>query len=125
MRKLQALRTNSMHAIIGFVEIAIGLHLIFHDSYFQWPPFFVGLANDDIVGGFFVLLGAIMMYWVFDPNRSTRMDHALLVASSTCMALLTFYQLLHVVVLGIDMPWISNAALTLMIVQLAQRSNSV
>ncbi|WP_290123323.1 hypothetical protein [Secundilactobacillus oryzae] len=40
------------------------------------------------------------------------------------MTTLTFYQWLHYIVLGIEMPWISNAALTGVILILAERSNS-
>lgn len=85
---------------------------------------FARIANDDIVGAIFVIVGAGMLYWVYDKQRAARLDHALLIASATCMTVLTFYQLMHFIVLGIDMPWISNAALTGVIMILARRSDS-
>ncbi|WP_089122124.1 hypothetical protein, partial [Secundilactobacillus pentosiphilus] len=105
-------------------ELGIGFHLISHDQYFLWPPVIDGVANDDIVGGLFVIVGIVMLYWVFDDRRSVRLDHVLLIASSFLMCVLTLYQLMHWIVLGIDMPWISNAALTAVIMVLASRSDS-
>lgn len=121
---MQMLKQNPFHSMIGLVEIAIGLHLIFHNQYFRWPPVFAGIANDDIVGAVFVVVGMVILYWVCDQNRSVRLDHALLILSSTIMTVLTVYQLMHAIVLGIDMPWISNAALTAVIMILASRSDS-
>lgn len=85
---------------------------------------FAGIANDDIVGAVFVIVGMVMLYWVCDQNRSVRLDHALMIISSMIMAVLTVYQLMHAIVLGIDMPWISNAGLTAVIMILARRSDS-
>jgi hypothetical protein len=121
---MQMLKQNPFHSMIGLFEIAIGLHLIFNNQYFRWPPMFARIANDDIVGAIFVIVGAGMLYWVYDKQRAARLDHALLIASATCMTVLTFYQLMHFIVLGIDMPWISNAALTGVIMILARRSDS-
>lgn len=119
-----SLKSNPFHALLGLMQVGIGLHLISHDSYFVWPPFVAGVANDDIVGGVFVLVGLSIMYWVFDRQRSVRFDHALLIISAGIMTTLTFYQWLHYIVLGIEMPWISNAALTGVILILAERSDS-
>lgn len=121
---LKALKLNPFHTLIAFAQIGIGIHLITHDSYFRWPPVIIGLTNDDLVGGAFVIVGLVMLYWVFDEQRSVRLDHILLVISAGIMATLTAYQLLHLIVLGIDMPWISNAALTGVIMILADRSDS-
>lgn len=121
---MEPLKRNPFHSLIGFSEIAIGIYLICHNQYFRWPPIVSGVANDDIVGAIFVIVGAGMLYWVYDKQRAVRLDHALLIASVTCMTVLTFYQLMHFIVLGIDMPWISNAALTGVIMILARRSDS-
>lgn len=121
---LKSLKANPFHSVIGMVELGLGVHLILHDQYFQWPPVLDGIANDDIVGALFVLVGAVMLFWVFDEERSVRLDHAALIASSFLMCVLTLYQFMHWIVLGIDMPWISNAALTAVIMILARRSDS-
>ncbi|WP_333604092.1 hypothetical protein [Lactobacillus acetotolerans] len=118
------MRTNPFHTAIGLVELGLGIYLISHDQYFLWPPVIDGVANDDIVGGFFVLIGILMLFWVFDLHQSVRLDHAVLIASSFIMCVLTLYQFMHWVVLGIEMPWISNAALTAVIMILASRSDS-
>ncbi|GAX05477.1 prophage protein [Secundilactobacillus pentosiphilus] len=125
MRRFVAcMRTNPFHTVIGLAELGLGIHLISHDQYFLWPPVIDGVANDDIVGGFFVLIGILMLFWVFDLHQSVRLDHAVLIASSFIMCVLTLYQFMHWVVLGIEMPWISNAALTAVIMILASRSDS-
>lgn len=121
---LKSLKANPFHSVIGLSELAIGVHLIAHDQYFRWPPVIDGIANDDIVGALFVLVGAVMLFWVFDEERSVRLNHAVLIASSFLMCVLTLYQFMHWIVLGIDMPWISNAALTAIIMILARRSDS-
>ncbi|GAX05372.1 prophage protein [Secundilactobacillus pentosiphilus] len=121
---IENLKNNPFHTVIGLAELGIGFHLISHDQYFLWPPVIDGIANDDIVGGLFVIVGIVMLYWVFDDRRSVRLDHVLLIASSFLMCVLTLYQLMHWIVLGIDMPWISNAALTAVIMVLASRSDS-
>ena len=123
-RFIACMRTNPFHTTIGLVEIGLGIHLISHDQYFLLPPAIDGVANDDIVGGFFVLIGILMLFWVFDLHQSVRLDHAVLIASSFIMCVLTLYQFMHWVVLGIEMPWISNAALTAVIMILASRSDS-
>lgn len=121
---LNAIKGNPFHSVIGMVEVCIGIYLIVHDNYFRWPPFVAGMANDDIVGASFVLLGIAMLFWVFDKRRSLRMDHFVLICSAGFLTALTIYQFLHVIVLGIDMPWISNAALTSVVMILAWRSDS-
>ncbi|WP_203648869.1 hypothetical protein [Secundilactobacillus yichangensis] len=123
-RIFSCMKNNPFHTVIGLVELGIGVHLIDHDQYFQWPPVIDGIANDDIVGALFVLVGAVMLFWVVDEERSVRLDHAVLIASSFLMCVLTLYQFMHWIVLGIDMPWISNAALTAVIMILARRSDS-
>ncbi len=123
-RFISCMKNNPFHTVIGLVELGIGVHLIDHDQYFQWPPVIDGIANDDIVGALFVLVGAVMLFWVYDAKRSVRLDHIILIASSFLMCVLTLYQFMHWVVLGIDMPWISNAALTAVIMILASRSDS-
>lgn len=123
-RFISCMRNNPFHAVLGLVELGIGIHLINHNEYFQWPPVIDGVANDDIVGGLFVLVGILMLFWVFDLHRSVRLDHAVLIASAFIMCVLTLYQFMHWIVLGINMPWISNAALTAVIMILASRSDS-
>lgn len=121
---MKPLKLNPFHTMIALMEIAIGIHLIVHNQYFRWPPMFTVVANDDIVGAVFVAVGLLMLYWVYGKRRSVRLNHTLLIISAGCMAILTAYQFLHFIVLGIDMPWISNAALTTTIMILASRSDS-
>lgn len=118
------IKQNPLHTIIGLVQMGIGLHLVFHDQYFTWPPMFKTIENDDIVGACFVVVGALMLWWVFDASRSVRFDHLLLIASSFFMVTLTYVQFMTAISMGADMPWISNAAITALIVVLAYRSDS-
>ncbi|MBT9670835.1 hypothetical protein GPK34_02125 [Secundilactobacillus kimchicus] len=119
-----SIKENPLHIMLGLFQIAIGIHLVLSDQYFIWPPVLSGIANDDIFGGAFVVLGTLLLYWVIDFNRSVRFDHALLIVSAFMMTFLTCLQLAHFIKLGIDMPWISNAALTVVVFYLAKRSDS-
>ncbi|MEE8825222.1 MAG: hypothetical protein SOH70_03765 [Lentilactobacillus sunkii] len=121
---INSLKANPFHVVIGSVQVAIGIYLIIHDSYFSWPPIVAGVANDDIVGATFVVLGCLMLAWVLDKRRSARENHIVLALSAGFMTALSLYQLVHVLILGVDMPWISNAALAAIIMLLARRSDS-
>lgn len=110
---------------MGLVQIGIGLFLICHDTLFQWPPGVIAtVANDDIIGFSMMLIGVGFIWWVLDNQRSIRWDHILLTASGGFFFVLTVYQYLHWCIMGMDMPWISNAALTAIIMILAARSDS-
>lgn len=124
---LKRVGSYPIHFVMGLTQIGIGLFLAGHDHYFRWPPeaWLLGWVNDDAVGGILVLLGAGFIWWVLDSARSVRMNHLLLSFSAGALILLTVYQFLHWVIMGLDMPWISNAALTAIIMILAARSDSV
>ncbi|WP_251945962.1 hypothetical protein [Levilactobacillus brevis] len=119
------IRDNPLHTVIAFTMIGIGLFLMVSDHYFTWPPVVAEIANDDAVGMMYVVIGVVMAIWVLDPKRSVRMDHIILTVATFAMATLSFYQLLHSMVMGSGMPWISNAALTIVIMIIARRSDSV
>lgn len=123
---LRKIELNPIHTIIGLVQIGIGVFLMIHDEYFRWPPDASVLLffNDDVFGWIFTLIGFGFLWWVLDGERSVRWDHHLLVISGGMLFALTTYQFLHWVYLGIDMPWISNSALTAIIMILAARSDS-
>lgn len=115
---------NPFHISIGLALIMIGAFLINQNDYFRWPPAVALIANDDIVGGLLIAFGLGYLYWVFDPNKTARLNHFLLSGSAGLMALLTVYQLIHWIIMGINMPWVSNACITAIIMILAARSDS-
>jgi len=115
---------NPFHTSIGVALIMIGTFLMRRDNYFRWPPGISVLANDDVVGFLLLLFGAGYLFWVFDTEQSARLNHFLLSGSAGLMALLTVYQLLHFLIVGNDMPWISNGLITAIIMILAARSDS-
>ncbi|MCY9807014.1 hypothetical protein OXT66_05545 [Lentilactobacillus senioris] len=118
------IKQNPFHVTIGLTMLLTGIFLITHDRYFQWPPLAVWFLNDDIVGGLFSLTGIAMLIWAFLRHQNTSADHVILIIASTLMMLLTAFQFLHWVILGLDMPWISNLCLTLIINILAYRSDA-
>lgn len=121
---IKKIKANPMHLTLGITLLFLGVFLIGHDHYFVWPPVAVGVANNDFVGGLFILAGIGMTYWVFSKSQSIKLNHFLLIVASMLMMLLTAYQLLHWFVAGIEMPWISNLALTVIIINLAYRSDA-
>ncbi|WP_172188935.1 hypothetical protein [Lentilactobacillus kribbianus] len=118
------LKSNPFHSIIGFWLIGIGIFLVVNDHYFLWPPAAVTFVNNNYVGVGYILVGVGMVYWVLSKYQSIRLDHFLLIVATFGASLLTMYQLVHWFVLGIDMPWISNMALTVFILILCYRSNT-
>ncbi|KRM93589.1 hypothetical protein [Lentilactobacillus senioris] len=118
------IKQNPFHVTIGLTMLLTGIFLITHDRYFKWPPMAVGFFNDDIIGGLFSLVGTAMIVWALWKRQSTTIDHIILIVASMLMMLLTAYQFLHWVILGLDMPWISNLGLTLIINILAYRSDA-
>ena len=115
---------NPMHISIGLALILIGIYLMSSDDYFRWPPAIAMTANDDVVGFLLLLFGAGYIFWTFDKNRTARFNHFILSGSAGLMTLLTIYQFIHWAVVGVDMPWISNACITSIIMVLAARSKS-
>jgi len=115
---------NPFHVSIGAALIMIGMFLMKQDSYFRWPPEIAVLANDDVVGFLLMLFGIGYLYWVFDPEKTAKLNHFLLSGSAGLMTLLTVYQLLHFLIVGADMPFISNGCITAIIMILAARSDS-
>lgn len=121
---IKAIRRHPLHTVMAILLIAIGLFLMLSNDYFTWPPSLAQSANDDRVGLVYVIFGIAMGAWVFYPHQSVRIDHFILVGAAFLMGTLTIYQLLHTFVVGINMPWISNAALTAIIMVIARRSDS-
>lgn len=122
---LKKVAVNPIHAVMGLVQIGIGFFLVSHDTYFRWPPGTISrFANDDVIGFALILLGIGFLWWVLDDESTVTWDHRLLIMSAGCLSMLTIYQLLHALIMGINMPWISNAALTAIIMILAARSDS-
>jgi len=115
---------NPFHVSIGTTLIMIGVFLMCRDDYFRWPPDIAVIANDDVVGFLLLVFGLGYIFWALDPQRTARLNHFLLAGSAGLMALLTVYQLLHWLIIGYDMPWISNACITTIIMILAARSDS-
>ena len=120
----KAIANNPLHISIGLALIMIGIYLMSSDDYFRWPPAVAVAANDDVVGFLLILFGAGYIFWAFDKYRTARFNHFILSGSAGLMTLLTVYQFIHWAVVGIDMPWISNACITSIIMILAARSNS-
>ena len=122
---LKLIRDNPMHTVLGLLHIGIGLFLISHDVYFQWPPGLRDGANDDIVGFWFALVGVAYLLWVVLGADNPPWNRAILVISTMTMAALATYQMLHWIALGNDsMPWMSNAAVTAFIIVLARGSDT-
>lgn len=125
MTLLYRLKRYADHLIIGSVLIGIGIYLIAHDFYFQWPPMVTPIANDDLFGGVYLICGMAILYWVFSKHHSPHLNSVLLTVAALLMAFLTLYQFLNFMFAGTDyMPWISNLALTAMIFTTADRSDS-
>jgi len=115
---------NINHVMLGAVIIGIGLFLISQQNYFSWPPVMAPIENDDTFGVFFITIGLAMICWALDKKKTARANHFILTFAAILMAVLTFFQFFHWLLLGIPMPWISNLGLLGVIIVLARRSDS-
>lgn len=122
---LYKIRANPMHTTLGVGFIGIGMYLMQHDDYFKWPPHLRDWANSDLFGAWIMLLGMAFLIWVVAGGRSVRWNRFIIVASAATLGFLAVYQLLHAIATGQDnMPWISNAVITVQILILARGSNT-
>ena len=117
-------KENLNHLVLGAALSGIGVYLIGQKNYFTWPPIMAPVENDDTFGVFFILVGIAMIWWALDANKSARANHIILICASTLMAVLTFIQFFHWYLFGIPQPWISNIAITGVLMLLAERSDS-
>lgn len=111
-------------AIIGFALIGVGFWLMHFDHYFVWPPFLIPAANDDVVGGIFIGVGIAMWVWVLSRDHPAAWNRWLLTSAAYLMGALGVYQLLHFLVLGMGMPFITNLEVAGLIILLAKRSDA-
>ena len=118
-------RKHPVHLLTGFGIIGIGTRLLLDDAYFSWPPGFRDLANDDIVGFIFIVIGISIAVWAFSPDNNAKWNRWNLVIAAVLMTFLAVYQFLHVIGTGHDnLPWISNAMVAGYIVLIAARSDA-
>ena len=61
---------HPQHETLAFAMLGIGLILICNDFYFFWPPFAVGVLNDDLVGGIFIAIGVWLFSWAISDKNS-------------------------------------------------------
>lgn len=79
--KLKTL-SHPQHAIIGLAQIGVGLVLLLNDVYFFYPPFMAGFLNDDLIGGFGVFFGVVMLRWAFSDKNQITVNRNLLLFST-------------------------------------------
>lgn len=97
MKKLKKLlhSEHPQHEILAFAMMGIGLILICNDFYFFWPPFAVGFLNDDLIGGTFFIVGALLVRWAIGNKNSVAVNHGLLVLSTGLLAAEATAEFMH------------------------------
>lgn len=118
-------RENPMHTLIAIGLMVTGVWLQTNDYYFKWPPALMPLPNDNEVGAIFVATGIFIIFWVLDERHPARWNRIQLTVAAGLMTALAVYQFLHWIVLGLEMPWISNSVIAGLIIVLARRSDSL
>lgn len=86
---------HPQHVTLGTGLIGIGLILIFNDYYFFWPPFAAGFLNDDLIGGTFFIVGALLVRWAIGNKNSVAVNHGLLVLSTGLLAAEATAEFMH------------------------------
>ena len=109
--------------IVGMEFIMNGLFFIMHDTYFKWPPQIASIENSDLFGGLFVVFGFGMLLVKIFPKELRRFEPYILCGAAIVQTFLTVIEFIHFVKLGINMPWIPNFCIALIIPVLATRSD--
>ncbi|MFD3267183.1 hypothetical protein [Lactobacillus johnsonii] len=88
MKKLKKLlhSEHPQHEILALAMIGIGLILICNDFYFFWPPFAVGVLNDDLVGGIFIAIGIWLFSWAISNKNRISTNRNLLIITAGLLA---------------------------------------
>lgn len=108
--------------ILGMYFIANGLFFILHNDYFKWPPQLAQIENDDLFGGLFVIVGIGILTVKTFPELK-RFEPYVFGSASVIQMFLAIIEFMHMVKLGMNMPWIPNLCIALIIPVLASRSD--
>lgn len=97
MQKLKSIfpLAHPQHIILGLALIGIGLILICNDFYFFWPPFAVGVLNDDLVGGLFIAIGVWLFSWAISDKNSISTNRNLLIITAGLLAFEAIAEFCH------------------------------
>ncbi|MBD5431632.1 MAG: hypothetical protein HDR41_04090 [Lactobacillus sp.] len=74
--------SHPQHFSLGFVEILVGIILIFNDYYFFYPPQLQVALNDDLIGGLAVFYGIKTIKWALQDKNNIRTNRNLLLFAS-------------------------------------------
>ena len=118
------IKKHPNHIALGIGMMMIGTWLIANDRFFQWPPYAIDFANDDVWGGLFIVIGIALILWVLDGGESVKWNRRLLALAAGAMAFLTAYQFIIWVATGSYHSWISNLIITTFVLIMARRSDT-
>ena len=91
---------HPQHEILAFAMMGIGLILVCNDFYFFWPPFAVGVLNDDLVGGIFIAIGVWLFSWAISNKNSISTNRNLLIITAGLLAFEAIAEFCHGYVSG-------------------------
>lgn len=120
---MQKLLKRPIFTIIAIELIANGVFFITHDTYFKWPPQIAQIENDDLFGSLFVLFGIGMLLAKIYPKELHKFEPYIMGGASIVQTFLAIIEFMHFVKLGMNMPWIPNLCIALIIPVLATRSD--
>lgn len=120
---LAKIKNNPRHIVLGLALMGIGLSMMSEHNYFIWPPILRDIGNDHGFDMVFVAIGVSLLIWCFYKPQNDNWNSVNLFLAAFFMSTLTLYQFAHTLHTGIDMPWVSNAAITAFIVILAFRGD--
>lgn len=86
---------HPQHIILGVTMVGIGLILICNDYYFFWPPFAVGVLNDDLVGGIFIAIGVWLFSWAISNKNNISTNRNLLIITAGLLAFEAIAEFCH------------------------------
>ena len=120
---MKNLAKRPIFLIVGIELMMNGIFFITHDHYFRWPPQAIDIENNDLFGGLFVLFGLGMLLVKIFPRELRRFEPYILCGAAIVQTFLTVIEFVHFIKLGINMPWIPNLCIALIIPVLATRSD--
>lgn len=118
---------NSLHSILAFYLMSVGISLLVNDQYFIWPPYLEAVLNDDIVGFMAILDSALLFYWAGTDSQSTVLNRIMLLIAGGFIIALTLLELGHAIYVGLPRMYAKAASdftMFLLVQYIARASNT-
>lgn len=115
MKHLRNLIDKSSQALLAVALIWVGIVLEFNDTYFRWPPEWVWLENDDLIGIVGILTGIGFLCWIIRGRWDPALNATFLVLSIFFWSTVASFEVMHDLAFGDNHGLLAFALETIML----------